>query len=287
MDIKSFNENDISYQKHPLIYFLVFAIANSLLAYGSQVLEIKLWIFLVGILFPFLLAVSTNRVQKKREIPDYELECFPSIPMWLWILIFVFAIFIRVGQIYAPDYWPLPDEGYNAYPGVQLSNQWSWDIFLGPAQHPPLSYWFQALFFKLFTPSLHCMWFFQALSSIGILFLSWLSARLIFSKSVSFLFCFLVGFSFWPLFTGKIFGYMALFIFWEMGAFVLLAYFLRRDSSAEKTKILFALGSWCALGFFVAITWPLVVLAISIVVIKMNQGELVQREKMAWLFSRP
>lgn len=247
----------MKYPKNKLLYFVVFTVTNALLAYGPFDLQAKLWIGLIGLVLPFVVAFQTSAKAPAGETPLFEQESF-SASISLWLVLTGLAIVFRMCQTHVPDYWPVWDDGRFAYYAVELSRKWSWHFLYAPTQHPPVFFWALGLFFKVFSPSLFTLWLFPALCSILNFALFTWAARMVGSKSFSLLFGFLMALSFWPLYTGRFCMYMVVFLVWEALTFVLFLWLVQeKDRKTGKIKALL-LGLSLGAGFWVAIAWPVV-----------------------------
>jgi hypothetical protein len=175
-----------SYDRYVLLYFFLFTAGNAALSYFPLSLSAKLSIFIFCVLGPFFLAVKTMGPIPKNGKPVFLTEFLPPVPV-LWLgLLFLGALLFRFYRLESLSVWPLLDEGRNAFFAMELSRQWDWKFFRDISQMPPLSYWLQGLFLKIFSPSLLGLWLFPALISICLPLLGYLAARRFFSRSFSF-----------------------------------------------------------------------------------------------------
>ena len=261
-------EINISYPRNVFIYLFIFSGANAFLAYCPANLSVKLWVGLLGLLLPLVLAFRGQSIASSKEIPICFSESPPKPPRWLWIFMTVSAVAIRLGQTQVPGYWPLSDDGLDSFNSIELAKQWSWHFVYGPAQHPPIFFWTLGVYFKIIEPSLRSLFLFPVLCSIAGFVICFFLTRTFFSNFFSFLCCVLMGFSFWPLYLGKYCGFMALFIFWEMAAFYFLCIFIKRGSAQKNWRIAALLGVWVALGFWVGTAWPVIAMVAGIAVVQ-------------------
>ncbi len=242
---------------NPLILFVLFTLSNLLLAYGSGFsINADLWIFLVGIALPFFFALADS-YNPKPFSPKAEL--FTSSAKGIWLIIAVLVLLLRALQVFVFAQWPIGDDGLFAYYSMELSEHWKWRFFFDQAQHPPLFNWTLALFFKVIPPSLLSIRLFPALLSLAAFGLSYLAIRTTFSRSLSLAFCALCGLSFWPLYAGRFCMYMPYLFLWELATLGALGWFLNAKPSHGRTPAIM-LGLLTALGFWLAIIWPLVAL---------------------------
>src|ERR1051325_9833898 len=83
---------------NPWVYFSVFLASNSLLSYFPLPLGAKIAVGLIGLLLPFLLALTTAPALSKPAPPPYRLEFLPAIPWWVWLGLGGLAVFARFYQ---------------------------------------------------------------------------------------------------------------------------------------------------------------------------------------------
>jgi hypothetical protein len=261
LEMKFSKKLDLSYADRALAFFFIFLAANLLLAYIPMSFSMKGWAFVLGLLLPLGVAFYGLEHKVSEKLPCSR-ESFTVSSPWPLVLVLFLAVGIRLAQVHVPDYWPLWDDGCFASYSMGLSNQWKWDFFYSTTQHPPLFNWSLGLFFKLITPSLFSLWLYPALCSILVIPFAYFATRTFFSKSFSFLFCFMVGLGFWPLYAGRFCMYMVVLLLWEMITLALLAVFLKVGPSSKRFKILPWLGFCLAAGFWIAIAWPVVALVV-------------------------
>lgn len=278
--MRSAKRIDLGYDSHIFFYLILFMAANAVLAYGPGGLEVKLWVFLAGLLLPFVLAAQgiSSGTKVKKEI--YLQESFSAPGKGLWIGLVFLALAVRLAQTSVPGYWPVPDDGRNAAYAIELTRHWSWDLFISPTQVPPLFHWSLALFFKFVSPSLFSMWLFPAICSILVFTLSCVLARTLFSRSFSFLLGSLMAFGFWPLYAGKFCNCMAFYVLWELLTFIALAALLKKGVSRDNSRDAWVLGFCVAAGFWVGIPWPVVAAAVALAVFGMTWRRGKERKKI-------
>ncbi|HJT24003.1 MAG TPA: hypothetical protein VJ873_05470, partial [bacterium] len=196
-------------------WFLAFTLSNALLSWAPLGLSAKLFIFLFGVLLPFILAALSMAPAKGKETTVPQAEAFPSPSPLLWLFLLGLGLAARLSPLFMPGNWPTWDDARFAYYPLELQDRWRWTFFFSPTQHPPLFHWGMALFYRLIPPSLCALWLYPALCAMGALaFLTW-AARRLFSRSFAFLMAFLMAFNFWPLYAGKFCMYMTGLVFWE------------------------------------------------------------------------
>ncbi len=242
--------------------FFVFLVSNTLLSYFALPLVTRLQIGLWGIFFPFLFAFFSDP-KKLRETPScLEHEFLPSIPNWLWILVFFSGIFLRLHQLVSLSTWPTPDEGNYALGSMDLSQNGIWHLSYTIRQHPPLFNWALALFFKWISPSIFSLWLFPAILSILALLIAGLAGRAYLSKSSNFICFVLAATGFWPLFVGRFCSNFILSFLFEFLAFLILSLFLRSQSAGQYRRYALLLGLCVGFGLFTFVVWTVVAVAV-------------------------
>ncbi len=88
---------------NPWVYFSIFGVVNSLLAYSPLGLEAKLFIFIFGLAIP--LAVAWDAPSASPPAALHEKEFFNPIPWWFWLVIFGAALFSRFAQLFLWAPW--------------------------------------------------------------------------------------------------------------------------------------------------------------------------------------
>ena len=267
---------DRSYPAKAWVYFLLFTGANAVLSWAPMGLALRLWVFLMGVLLPLVLAALSMEEAGKKEVPLPRAE-FLKAPSRLWWIL-VLGVAVRLGLAFLPGNWPTWDDGRFAYYSVELLNRWRWVFLFSPTQHPPLFNWVMPFFYKLVPPSLTALRLYPALYSIGALLLVGAAARRLFSRSFAFLLVFLMAFNFWPLYAGRFCMYMTSLVFWECLTLAALAFWASSSPSRRLWVVPLALGLFVAGGFWVSISWPVAALALSATVALLLR----QRKKAVW-----
>ena len=257
-----FFKKKLTLEPNPGCVFLLFVSINALLSYFSFSLTVKLWIGMVGLATPAYFTLRKMGSLPAKEKNAFETELFPNFPGWGFWVVAALALLPRFYQLTGLSVWPFTDEGYNSYASIGLLKKWTWNFFFTFSQNPPFYYWLQAFFFRWITPSLASLWFFSALVSVLTVWLGCLAARLFFSRSFS-LFCLLfIGFSFWPLYAGRVCQPVSIILFWQVLALLFLSLFLKHRFKSGQWKYALALGIVTGLGFYGAVVW--LVMAVSI-----------------------
>ena len=256
----------------PWMIFGLFCAANSVLSYFTISLEWKFWIALIGLFLPALLAVRA--VQGKRSSLNEALqgEWIPKIPLLAWILLALTALFLRFHQLTTLSEWPLEDEAMNGHYAIELAEKGAWQLTYDFSGMPPLYVWGLGLFFKIFGISLATLWFFPALLSTLAVGFVFAGARLLFSRSFTFL---LTGFwavSFWPLYLGRFSVQGGFLAGWMALTFYCLGIFLRAEGEKARLKSSWILGFCAGVGFYTFTSWSIVAFILTLFVFKLTVG---------------
>jgi len=240
-----------------LWYFLPFFLtANVLLSYFSLSLPAQLWLGFFGLFLPFLVGLTIALEQRfPRPISTWGDEGFSKIPPWLWFLFVFLVLLARFYRLTSLPFWPLADEGIDAVLGMGQSRLWHWNLLWSESRIEPILIWTLGLYFKLIKPSLFSLRLYPALLSIATSWASYHAARVFLSKWASFLFCWLVTFSFWELtvsrfcFTGD---WIPLF---QFAGLILLGLFLKAKDRPSQLKYMWLLSFTSGIGFYAWTNW--------------------------------
>lgn len=263
-------------QGFPWLILIVLTATNFLLSYVILSTSLKILFFILGLLLPLgYWAVKTKTTEPERT-PFYRQEFLPTIPPWVWMTLAGAALFLRFWKIDSLFLWPTGDEGLSGAAAIELSQKWNWDFFYSAGQSPPVLNWICRLFFKFSSRVFLNLWLPPAVFSGLAVFLGYLAARQFFSKSFSFLCVGLLAFSYWPLYLGRFCLQGVLMPPWELFTFFCLGKFLNAPDSRKKAWAL-GLGLCAGLHSFIFVTWPVIVAAVAIVVLKASQ-----RSRFLW-----
>ena len=241
--------------------FFVFLLANTLLSYTPVPLDVKIGIGIVLLLFPLILFMLRFGSFHTNDVFLQPVEYIYDPPLWIWLGIFVLAVFVRFFHIASLPVWPMWDDAYNGFCSIQQMEHWDWKLSYPCENVPPLFFWCEAIFFKVFIPSNNSLWLFSAILSTLTLFLGWWGIRQIFSRTLSFLTFLLLAFSYWPLFLGKLSIPVVMIPGWEFALFGFLARYLRSKTKKEKIINSCLLGLCSGLGFYI---WILALVPVGI-----------------------
>ena len=241
----------------PRIYFILFILSNSVLSYSTLGIQIKVWIGICGIVVPWMAAILSYPQVATHESsnPKNESVLFPNA--LLGIALCGFALFLRLFQLTTLPVWPMWDDAYHAYYAIHQMLHWSFQMYFTVEHVQFPFYWFYALYYKIFPPSLISLWMFPALCSIVLLPIGYWACRQHFSRNFSFLFILVLAFSFWPIYLGKFCLSTGLQLIWEFIALGLLGSTLKHQNFPEFQWRLLGLGIWMGLGFYMyVIAYP-------------------------------
>ncbi len=184
----------------PISSFQLFAlsfVANSILAYSSLPLILKIFIFGFMVVVPF--GIVFKKAYPSEPTPPWKIEFFktPS-PIALFFLFFL-AFAIRWFVSHNLSIWPIFDNGFLDYFALKISQVWNHQFFYGYSDVPVGYLWIITVFYKIFSPSLDAIWLYFCFFSFFCLLTGYGVVRLFFNRSFSFLMFFFLAFSFWPL----------------------------------------------------------------------------------------
>ena len=222
-----------------------------MLAYIPMSIETKLWLGLLGLALPFGWFGFTRFQKPEENNSEVLVELFPKLSPWFFILVLVLSLVPRFFRLTSLSAWPFPDDGLNSFYPMELLGNGRLHFFYSFSQQPPLYYWGLAGFFKLFPPSLFSIWLYPAVLSTITVFIWCLTVQKWFSKSLAFFCLWLMSFSFWPWYIGRIGASCDLFMVWEVLVFFLLAVTLKSSGYLRKNHRLILLGFVTGLGFLI------------------------------------
>ena len=242
--------------RRPWVNFSVFLLANSLLSWAPVPWTWRLCLGGLGFVLFFLWALKNPA--ESGSPPPWGRECLGPVPVPILGLLLFCALVARTVHLTSIPVWPLTDEGANGFFALQLDHQWHWNLFFDYDHLPPLFFWYLALFFKFFPPSLASLWLATLPVTLLTLILGYFACRCFFSKSLSLLWACLWAFSFWPLYIGKFSVPPVLIPLWECGCLLLLGLWVRALPGRPHPAIPLGLGLALGSGFYVFFNWPLV-----------------------------
>jgi hypothetical protein len=234
----------------PWVYFLFFLLNNILLSCFTLSLQVKLWVLLLGLALPFGLGLFVRRPLADHPDNLMTLEFLPPIRTWIWVLLGVFALFVRFYKLTSLSVWPNGDEGSVIYVIFQMMRNGVERFFYVSQQIPPFYPWWLNIQFKLWGPSLANFWFWPAFFSALAVPMTYLAARQFFSRSFSFFCVLMMAFCFWFLYAGRFSHHLSLFPFVETWIFFLLGKFWKADKSRQQFIMIVALGFNIGLVFY-------------------------------------
>lgn len=247
-------------------FFFVFVISNGLLAYSSLPYQMKIWVFMAGILLTFAL-YARGRVADKIDVKkSFTNPILPIPPIGICLFLLGIALFLRFFKLTSLRLWPTGDEGLQGFFAIELVKKWDWRFFYTSGQHPPLLIWILKFFFQSFRDPFFNLWFPPALFSSFTLIIGYFASRLFFSKSVSFIFFLLLAFSFWPLDFGRFCVQGALVPLFEVLCFYFLGRFLNEPRPLFRRIWAGILGISLGLGCLTFTSWVMVILFVALLV---------------------
>ncbi len=260
----SFFKNSVSFNSS--FFFFVFLFSNTSVAYLNLSIIVKLWIGLMGILFPFTIGLwmaLAVRFKKKVFLPPYTFSVLENStdenpPLILWLLFGFLILLTRFYGLTSIPFWPITDEGIFANMALGLLKKWNWSILWGEVHFEPLLIWSLGGFFNLFSPSFLSLRLFSAFLSIATVILSYWASRQLFSKLAAFIFCWLFAFSFWEFSFMRLCAPETLIIFFEFLTLGLLGALIKGKSNRTKWFFITALGISAGIGFYSYLNWAVV-----------------------------
>ena len=116
---------------YPWGFFLFLLIVNVALSYIPLSMELKIWLFLMGIFIPMFLVMTGVKDTPRDGMAWMKDNSFEGPPWWVWILILSTSFAVRFYHLLTFIGWPLFDEMVNGYYALRLDQKWSWvSIFL-------------------------------------------------------------------------------------------------------------------------------------------------------------
>ena len=146
-------------KKNPWFHFGLLLLVNSGLSFLPLSLEYKLFLFIFGFVPLFLWAYVSSPGKKSLSPPEL-METLGPIAPWLGVLLTAGALGLRFYHLDTLSTWPNLDEGRTSFFAIEQAGHWDWKLLYGYNQLPPFYYWWFALFFKCWTPSLFSLWLF-------------------------------------------------------------------------------------------------------------------------------
>ncbi len=173
--------------------------------------------------------------------------------------------FTRFYRLTTLPFWPLTDEGIIGLLGMGQSQQWQWHFLWSEVHLEPMLIWLLGLYFKILEPSFFSLRLLPSLFSIATSWAAYGAARQYCSKSISFIFCWILSFSFWEFTLSRDCAPFILVPFFQCLCFAWLGRFLNRDRGASGWKPLLILSLLTGLGFYTWTNWIAVWLSITLI----------------------
>ncbi len=233
---------------HPVVHFLVFFMANTLLAYGPLGPMGKVWTCLMFILLPFGLALMNGPGLVPK---DHTYKKDLQVPLWGWFLVLSLGVVLRIQGLISLPVWPMWDDADSAYDSIHLAEHWTWSPVSGQIRLPSMYFWFEAILFKVLTPSLFTLWLLPAFFSLGGLGIGVWTVRRWSNGLWGFLASAFLALGFWPVYMGRFAIPASLSFFWMMGACAAVTHFWKSRGTKFATRASVLLGLWCGLGLYI------------------------------------
>ncbi len=264
----------------PWVLFALFAVSSAVLSYGPVSLTAKVEWGFFGIILPLLWALIEIHWQKPSARNPLSEETLPRFSPWVFLLIILMALEIRLIDLTSWPVWPNTDEGLVARFGLDLAHQWRWRFFYTFGQVPPLYEWLLSWTIPKAVDSLSGLWILPAVVSILAFLFSYWAFRSFGSRSLAFLVFALWGLSFWPFFYGRFSHPGVLLPLWECLTLAVLGLYLKSKTSVALIWLGGLLGLATGLGSFTFTPWPVFALWVgSIVTLETFRG---RKPRGAW-----
>ncbi|HUO58521.1 MAG TPA: glycosyltransferase family 39 protein [bacterium] len=252
-------------RNYPWPFFTVFFVANTLLSYVPLDYSLKGWIFVLGLLLPFILVIQGPVNAGETSLTE-KADAF-AVPKPLWVIAILAGIYLRFFKLTTFHLWPTGDESLHGFLAIPLAREWNWQFFYTVGEHPPLLIWILSWFYRFFESSFFNLWFFPAVFSCLAVPVGYLAARCFFPKPVSQIFALFLFLSFWPLYFGR-FCHQGIFLpFWELSCLWVLGIYWSVSNPRSKSFLIFLLGIWTGLGSLTFTSWAVVLLLICMTVL--------------------
>ncbi len=230
------------------IALLWFLVLNVVLTFFPLPGGNQLVLMFFAFLFPLFLRSNGNE-----STP--EVDFLKPIPGWIWILIWVGAVAVRLTQLTGLSLWPLEDEAMTSHYALELAQTGHWQWTYDFSGLPPLYIWIMGGVYKLFGISLITLWLPPALfSCLGLYFL-WRGIQRLVSPTFAFVITCLGAFGFWPLYLARFSVEGGFMVAWECLVFERWSAF-HQAPGKEKSVQALILGVTSGMGFFTFQAWP-------------------------------
>ncbi len=247
---------------YPVLAILWLFVINSILSFLSLTLGVQIFFILLGLSLPLLLI----SVAKPHPAEQPEKDFHEPVPSWVWVLLGLGALAVRVFQLTTLSLWPLEDEAMSSHYALELAQfghwQWTYDF----SGLPPLYIWILGGVYRLFHISLTTLWLPPALFSCLGLFFLYRGARRLFSPALALVFILLGAFSFWPLYLARFSVEGGFMVVWECLTFERWSAFHKAEGHFKPYQA-WALGITAGLGFFTFQAWPVLACLLTLTVL--------------------
>lgn len=227
--------------------FFFFLAVTAALSWAPLSFLSRSLLFPLGLLFLGGVAWKLRATSSEKK-PLYLEETFPFPPA-LGALVLAAAFILRFYRPVSLQEWPLWDDAVMTHYAIDLSEKWSWPLAIDAQALPPVLTWLEALFFKVFPPSLFSMWLYAAFISALVVPASYLAVHPWASRSFSALYASFMAIGFPAVFWGRFCLWGDLCLVWQLVLLGALGGFWRvpREKTARWS---FGLGALTAVGLY-------------------------------------
>jgi hypothetical protein len=215
---------------------------------------VKYLVALIGIVVPVLFFIFSKSNFEKSELNFLKQEQFETSFSWLWIVLGLFLIGLRFWKLTTLFQWPAGDEAEIGMVALGLMRHWNWKFCSGFGQTPFLIQWVFCFFYEMTHSSKLALWFFPAFVSTALIPFTYLGAKQFWGNSFSVLLTILMAVGIWPMYLGRVFCPISVFL-WEVVALYLLLVFLKQSEKKSGVSQAIWLGLITGLGSLTLICW--------------------------------
>jgi len=240
------------------VYFFLFLAGLSLISFGKFSVVAQLEIAVLGLLFPFVLALWTAPAVQEEGSEGRE-ELLPlSNLSWMGIPLFLAAslLVIRFFKMGSSSWWLGGDETLMALSSLQWLQGWHWKSFVTIGQDPSTLSHFSYLVLKLTGSFILSYQIPPAIISCLTAWAAYAASRQYFSRSISGIVLFLWVFSEWPLLISYPLLPGILMPLWCCFFFYVLAKLNEQRDGNRRAAWSFVSGFVLGLGPYTFFAWP-------------------------------
>ncbi len=234
----------------PWGYFFIFLGSNVLLSYFDLSFGACLCVGIFGLILPFVVGLLTYHPPENPDVPLYRFEFFKKIPIWVWAVVTLLAVFFRFYKLTTLSVWPTYDEGVYGFTALRIGENGIRHLFFNFTDIPFFYAWFLSKVFRLFGPSLTNIWVWPSVISFLWIPLAYLAARTYFSRSFSFFCALMAGITFWPAYAGRFSEHDILQLPLVAWAFLWLGKTIRSETETKGKVAAWVLGFSVGVSFY-------------------------------------